>query len=297
MGLSRTELFAAIRRDKRLDPELSQRSLAEKYGVHRRAVRQALLSAVPPPRKKPVSRATVLGPAKPWIGDMLREDAGAPRKQKHAARRIHQRLAQEYGFALVSYSTVCDYVLARRPQVEAEAPEGRRHLTGILPQVHLPGEEADVDFADVWVRLAGEVVKNHLFTLWLSHSGKSSTAYASQAQEAMAVHGSVPARSAAARVNMTSTYTATAGGAAHSSDSSLPLGQKPQGEGMPLSSRRTSLNQTSRVCAGTGDGRPATGFAVAPARRVRTSRRGLAPMPEEPTRHRRQTHAGEPPPE
>ncbi|QHA02277.1 GntR family transcriptional regulator [Streptomyces broussonetiae] len=80
MGLSRTELFAAIRRDKRLDPELSQRALAEKYGVHRRTVRQALLSAVPPPRKKPVPRATVLDPAKPWIDAMLREDASAPRK-------------------------------------------------------------------------------------------------------------------------------------------------------------------------------------------------------------------------
>jgi Bacterial regulatory proteins, gntR family len=64
MGLSRTELFAAIRRDKRLDPELSQRALAEKYGVHRRTVRQALLSAVPPTRKKPVPRAAVLDPCR-----------------------------------------------------------------------------------------------------------------------------------------------------------------------------------------------------------------------------------------
>jgi len=148
--LSRTELFAAIRRDKRLDPELSQRARAEKYGVHRRTVRQALLSAVPPPRKKPVPRAAVLDPAKPWIDEMLREDASAPRKQKHAARRIHQRLVQEYEFDLVSYSTVCDYVLARRPQIEAEVMEGRRHLTGMVLQVHLPGEEAEVDFADVW---------------------------------------------------------------------------------------------------------------------------------------------------
>ncbi|MEV0186860.1 IS21 family transposase [Streptomyces sp. NPDC050625] len=184
MGLSRAELFAAIRRDKRLDPELSQRTLAEKYGVHRRTVRQALLSAVPPPRKKPVPRATVLDPAKPWIDDMLREDANAPRKQKHTARRIYQRLAQDYGFDLVSYSTVCDYVLARRPQIEAEVMEGRRHLTGMVPQVHLPGEEAEVDFADVWVRLAGEVVKCHLFTLRMSYSGKAvHRVYASQAQE------------------------------------------------------------------------------------------------------------------
>lgn len=148
--MSRAELFAAIRRDKRLDPELSQRSPAEKYGVHRRTVRQALLSAVLPPRKKPTPRAAVLDPAKPWIDNMLREDASAPRKQKHIARRIYQRLAQEYGFDLVSYYTVCDYVLARRQQIEAEVLEDRRHLTGMVPQVHLPGEEAEVDFADEW---------------------------------------------------------------------------------------------------------------------------------------------------
>ena len=83
MGLSRTELFAAIRRGKRLDPEMLQRVLAEKYGVRRRTVRQALLSAVPPPLNRPVPRVIVLDPAKPWIDAMLREDAGAPRKQKH----------------------------------------------------------------------------------------------------------------------------------------------------------------------------------------------------------------------
>lgn len=203
MGLSRAELFAAIRRDRRLDPELSQRALGEKYGVHRRTVRQALNSAVPPPRKKAVPRATVLDPAKVWIDAMLREDLTAPRKQKHTARRIHQRLAQDHGFDQASYSTVCDYVLIRRPQIEAEAREGHRHMDGMVPQVHLPGEEAEVDFADVWVRLAGEVVKCHLFTLRMSYSGKAvHRVYASQAQEsfieghveAFNVLGGVPAR-------------------------------------------------------------------------------------------------------
>jgi hypothetical protein len=173
VSLSRAELFAAIRRDKRLDPEMSQRAPAEKYGVHRRTVRQALTSAVPPPRKKPVPRTSVLDPAKGWIDAMLREDLTAPRKQKHTARRIWQRLAQEYSFDQASYSTVCDYVLVRRPEIEAEAREGHRHMNGMVPQVHLPGEEAEVDFADVWVRLAGEAVKCHLFTLRLSYSGKA----------------------------------------------------------------------------------------------------------------------------
>ncbi len=46
---SRVELFEQIRRDRRLD-ELSIRELADRHGVHRRTVRQALAAAVPPPR-------------------------------------------------------------------------------------------------------------------------------------------------------------------------------------------------------------------------------------------------------
>ncbi len=47
---SRVELFEQIRRDRRLE-QLSIRELAERHGVHRRTVRQALAAAVPPPRK------------------------------------------------------------------------------------------------------------------------------------------------------------------------------------------------------------------------------------------------------
>ena len=47
---SRVKLFAAIRRDARVEC-LSIRELAAKHRVHRRTVRQALASAVPPPRQ------------------------------------------------------------------------------------------------------------------------------------------------------------------------------------------------------------------------------------------------------
>ncbi|MGW1365372.1 hypothetical protein ACWCQP_49695 [Streptomyces chartreusis] len=35
--------------------------------------------------------------------------------------------------------------------LETEVLRGRWHLTGMVPQVHLSGEEAEADFADVWV--------------------------------------------------------------------------------------------------------------------------------------------------
>jgi hypothetical protein len=47
---SRVELFESIRRDSRL-AGMGIRALARKHHVHRRTVRQALLSAVPPQRK------------------------------------------------------------------------------------------------------------------------------------------------------------------------------------------------------------------------------------------------------
>jgi transposase len=184
--LSRVELFERIRRDRRLDPAVSQRELARRYGVHRRTVRVALQTAVPPSRKKPSKvRVLVLEPAMGWIDAMLREDLGAPRKQRHTARRIYDRLLVEYGFGMASYSTVCNYVNRRRPQIVAEARDGRLHLEGTVPQVHAPGAEAEVDFADVWVRLAGEPVRCHLFTLRLSYSGKAvHRVYVSESQEA-----------------------------------------------------------------------------------------------------------------
>ena len=49
---SRVELFAAIRRDARVE-DLSIRELADRHHVHRRTVRQALASAFPPVRKTP----------------------------------------------------------------------------------------------------------------------------------------------------------------------------------------------------------------------------------------------------
>jgi transposase len=184
--LSRVDLFERIRRDRRLEPGISQRELARRYGVHRRTVREALTSAVPPPRKKPSkSRALVLEPAMDWIDAMLREDLNAPRKQRHTARRIYDRLQVEYDFNVACYSTVCKYVNRRRPEILAEAREGRVHLEGTVPQVHAPGAEAEVDFADVWVRLAGEPVQCHLFTLRLSYSGKAvHRVYVSESQEA-----------------------------------------------------------------------------------------------------------------
>ena len=184
---SRVELYAAIRFDWQRN-RMSIRGLADKYGVHRRTVREAIESAIPPPRKSPPRRALVLDAVRDAVEAMLAEDLAAPRKQRHTAKRIFERLRAEQD-AQVSYSYVAKYVHRRRPQLAAEAAarDAARAgvVAGFVPQCHPPGAEAEVDFCDLWVRLAGEMTKCFLFTLRMSHSGKAvHRVFASQGQEA-----------------------------------------------------------------------------------------------------------------
>jgi len=170
VAATKVELFERIRRDSWREG-LSVRALARKYGVHRRLVREALMSAEPAPRKTPARRSPQLEPLKDVIDGWLRADLDAPRKQRHTATRVHDRLVAEHGAAGVSYSAVRDYVARRRPEIAEE--EGRGPARVFVPRHHPPGQHAEVDFGELWVRLAGVMTKCYLFVLRMSYSGKA----------------------------------------------------------------------------------------------------------------------------
>jgi transposase len=145
---SRVELFWQIRRDHEYEG-LSVHALARKYGVHRRTVREALENAEPASRKRPEGRpAPALGAYRELIDGWLIADRSAPRKQRHTAHRIWRRLVDEHG-AGVSERQVRRYVRERRQALGGLVEEA------FVPLVHEPGVEAEVDWGEADVVIAG----------------------------------------------------------------------------------------------------------------------------------------------
>src|SRR5215207_1349199 len=133
---SKVKVFEQIRRAREREG-LSIHELSRRFGVHRRAVRQALGSAVPPERKRPVRSAPVMDPWKATIDGWLEADRAAPRKQRHTARRVWQRLVEE-NKAQVGESTVRRYVAEVRRRQKLPLAEV------MVPQDHPLGVEAEV---------------------------------------------------------------------------------------------------------------------------------------------------------
>jgi transposase len=175
---SRVEVFEQIRMDHHLHG-YGIRELARRHGVHRRAVRQALASAVPPPRRAPERRpAPALGEYRALIDAWLIADRTAPVKQRHTARRIWQRLADEHG-AEVSERQVRRYVRSRRLALG--------HLVDevFVPLATEPGAEAEVDWAEADIVIAGVQTRVYLFVMRACHSGAAYVeAHTRQTQQA-----------------------------------------------------------------------------------------------------------------
>lgn len=158
------ELFEQIRREYEHGAGTIQ-GVARKLGVHRRMVREALANAMPPPRKTPVRERPRLDPLIPFIDAILTVDLKAPRKQRHTARRIFNRIRAELPHAQAAESTVRQYVRERKLALGL----GRAEI--FIPQSYPWGREAQVDWFEAMVEIDGESQKAYLFCMRSMASG------------------------------------------------------------------------------------------------------------------------------
>lgn len=139
--------------------------VARKFGVHRRMVREAVASAVPAPRKVPVRTKPKIEAVQEWIDAILQADQAAPRKQRHTARRIFNRLRQERSEHTVAESTVRQYVREQK----ARMGNGRQEV--FIAQSYGWAQEAQVDWYEAWADLDGQKQKVYVFCLRSMASG------------------------------------------------------------------------------------------------------------------------------
>ncbi len=96
---------------------------------------------------------------------MLDADRGAPRKQRHTARRIHRRILKEFPDATVAESTVRNHVRERRHAM------GLVRRETFVPQSYGLGHEAQVDWYEAWADLGGERSRVQVFAMRSMASG------------------------------------------------------------------------------------------------------------------------------
>ena len=107
------EKYAAVRRFVIVEGN-SQRAAARVFGISRTTVDKMCTYSAPPgyQRTKPPAKPK-LDPFIPIIDAILKADAEAPKKQRHTAKRIFERIRDEHGYD-GGYTIVADYVRAAR---------------------------------------------------------------------------------------------------------------------------------------------------------------------------------------
>src|SRR5258708_20260550 len=134
------EFWKEVRR-RVLTKELSKRAACEEYGLGWHTLQKILAHDEPPGYRQSQPREKrKLAPFLPIIQQILADDRQAPKKQRHTAKRIFQRLRDEHGFQ-GGETVVKDAVRAWN----------QSHQEVFLPLSHPPGE-AQVDFggARIW---------------------------------------------------------------------------------------------------------------------------------------------------
>jgi transposase len=138
---------------------MRERKAASHFGISRASVKKKMMFSVPSgyQRTAQIKRPKLDG-FTGFIDQWMQDDLNRPRKQRHRAKRIFERLRSEHQFQ-GGYTTVKNYV----------REHGRRSRQMAVPLSHAPGH-AQADFGAAMVVIGGVEQKAHFCALDLPHS-------------------------------------------------------------------------------------------------------------------------------
>jgi transposase len=156
----------------------SIREIHRRLGVARKTIRKAIAEPTPKPYHLEQPRpAPVLGPYRERISELLEESEKLPRKQRYTARTIC-RIIRDEGYQ-GSEGGVHNYISRQRK-------ERHRRKEAYLPLEFDAGQDAQVDWGEAAVKLAGKTEIVQFFSLRLNHSkARFVMAFPFQKQEAL----------------------------------------------------------------------------------------------------------------
>jgi len=151
------EQWARVRR-KVLVNGGSKRSVMSEEGLHWETLQKMLSHSQPPGYRRVKKRGRKIDAHVEWVRRVLESDREVPRKQRHSAKRIFDRLKSEQG-----YEGGCTAV----KELVAEIKVLKQEV--FVPLTHRPGE-AQVDFGHALVNLNGVLRKCPFFVMSLPYS-------------------------------------------------------------------------------------------------------------------------------
>jgi transposase len=143
LGIYTVELYLKVRLA--CSEGMSRRQAAKHFNISRDSVSKMLSYSTPPgyQRQSPIRRPK-LDAFVSTIDHWLDEDVKLPRKQRHTAKRVFDRLRDECGFTIIK-----DYIRERE----------QRRSEVFVPLSHPPGH-AQADFGEAMVVIGGVFRRN-----------------------------------------------------------------------------------------------------------------------------------------
>jgi len=135
--------------------------IAKEFGHSRKTVQKYLKEPdAPKYRLKQARRQPLQEQWRKVVEEILEQDKSAPRKQRHTAKRIFDRLVKEQQYA-GSLRTITKIVAEIRNRPSAGAS---------VPLLFQPGLDAQVDFGESYAKIGGETIKLYGFEMRLCFS-------------------------------------------------------------------------------------------------------------------------------